>query len=194
PAAPDRRGRLGPGPGQLGRRVVLRPAVGHDGRRAALDARPPPGPGPLARGCGPGLRAARVRLGVPGPPPCRVAVLLAGGPPELARAPGAGRAGGQRRPGVRGDRAPPPARPRARDLMPRASPDPREFPGPAAPAGLSGGRHRARPVLADPVLADPVLADPVPAAPPRPVPAHRRARPVAHRARADGPGGGRAAR
>ena len=78
--------------------------------------------------------------------------------------------------------------------MPRASPDPREFPGPAAPAGLSGGRHRARPVLADPVLADPVLADPVPAAPPRPVPAHRRARPVAHRARADGPGGGRAAR
>ena len=37
-----------------------------------------------------------------------------------------------------------------------ASPDPGEFPGPAVPAGLSRGRHRIRPVLADPVLADPV--------------------------------------
>ena len=70
-----------------------------------------------------------------------------------------------------------------------ASPDPGEFPGPAVPAGLSRGRHRIRPVLADPVL-----ADPVPAAPPRPAPAHRRARPTVGpaasvRARPDGPGG-----
>jgi len=50
-----------------------------------------------------------------------------------------------------------------------ASPDPGEFPGPAAPADLTQGRHRARPVL----------ADPVPVTPPRPVPSHRRARPGA---------------
>ena len=48
-----------------------------------------------------------------------------------------------------------------------ASPDPGEFPGPAVPAGLSRGRHRIRPVLADPV--------PGPAA--------------SHRARPGGPGG-----
>jgi N-acetylglucosaminyldiphosphoundecaprenol N-acetyl-beta-D-mannosaminyltransferase len=63
------------------------------------------------------------------------------------------------------------------------SPDPGEYPAvpavPAVPAGLTRGRHRARPA---------------PVAPPRPAPAHRRARPVpgqaAHRARPDGPGAG----
>ncbi|HEX6857256.1 MAG TPA: hypothetical protein VF204_18325, partial [Streptosporangiaceae bacterium] len=73
---------------------------------------------------------------------------------------------------------------RARDLMP-ASTDPGEYPAvPPVPAGLSRGRHRVRPA---------------PVAPPRPAPAHRRARPMAgpaaaHRARPDGPGGGRAPR
>jgi len=63
------------------------------------------------------------------------------------------------------------------------SPDPGEYPAvpavPAVPAGLTRGRHRARPA---------------PVAPPRPAPAHRRARPVpgqaAHRARPDGAGAG----
>jgi len=57
------------------------------------------------------------------------------------------------------------------------SPDPGDYP--AVPAGLTRGRHRARPA---------------PVAPPRPAPAHRRARPVpgqaAHRARPDGAGAG----
>jgi len=70
-----------------------------------------------------------------------------------------------------------------------ASPEPGEFPAPASPAGLSRGRHRVRPVLADPVL-----AEPGPAARPRPAPAHRRGGPVpgaaaSHRARPGGPGG-----